>query len=277
MPFFAHDGLNFRYHEEGNGIPFLFQQGLGGDLTQPLGLFRPPPHIRLIAFDCRGHGQTRPLGDPGKIGISAFADDLVALLSHLNLSRVIVGGISMGAAVALNFALRYPGRALGLILSRPAWLDGPNPWNVEVYSLMARLIRLHGARRGLELFKQTDCYRRTLREYPAAAASLALQFENPRAEETVDKLERLINDSPNHDRQEWRSIRLPVLVLANRHDPGHPFEYGEVLAREIPGAEFQELTAKSVSSEQHSADVQRCISQFLREHFLARDHPKITS
>ena len=33
----------------------------------------------------------------------------------------------MGAGIALNFTLRHPERVLGLVLSRPAWLDAPNP------------------------------------------------------------------------------------------------------------------------------------------------------
>ena len=42
MPFFARDSLQFHYRDEGRGIPFVFQHGLGADLTQPFSLFRPP-------------------------------------------------------------------------------------------------------------------------------------------------------------------------------------------------------------------------------------------
>jgi pimeloyl-ACP methyl ester carboxylesterase len=55
-------------------------------------------------------------------------------MDYLRLPQAIVGGISMGAAVALNFTLRFPERVLGLILSRPAWLDGPLPSNVRIYA-----------------------------------------------------------------------------------------------------------------------------------------------
>src|SRR5207244_2936176 len=113
---FYRDGLNFHYREAGDGLPFVFQHGLGGDVSQPFGLFRPPPGFRLLAFDCRGHGETRPLGDPEKVGIAPIADDLLALLDHLRIGRAVIGGISMGAAVALNFTLRYPQRVAGLVL-----------------------------------------------------------------------------------------------------------------------------------------------------------------
>src|SRR5436305_462059 len=108
MPFFDCDGLTFHYREAGMGTPLVFQHGLGGDVNQPFGLFAPPPGIRLLAFDCRGHGETRPLGNPEKLSLASFADDLLACMNHLAIERAVVGGISMGAAVALNFALRFP-------------------------------------------------------------------------------------------------------------------------------------------------------------------------
>jgi pimeloyl-ACP methyl ester carboxylesterase len=267
MPFIEHDGLRFHYRERGQGTPFIFQHGLGGDVNQPFGLFVPPAGFRLLAFDCRGHGETRPLGSPDKIGLAAFADDLLALMMRLKLSKAIMGGISMGAAVALNFALRFPQHVLGLVLSRPAWLDGPMHRNAQIYGTIARLIREYGAKRGLELFKQIDVYADILRQSPDSANSLIAQFEHPRAEETVVKLERIPQDVPNRDRREWASITVPALVLANRQDPIHPFEYGEQIAGIIPHAQFKAITPKSVSQERHAADVQTAIEQFLIQHF----------
>ena len=68
-----------------------------------------------------------------------LADDLVALLDHLEIERAVVGGISLGSAVAVNMALRYPERVRGLVLSRPAWIDRPLPENVRLYSMIAEL------------------------------------------------------------------------------------------------------------------------------------------
>jgi pimeloyl-ACP methyl ester carboxylesterase len=208
------------------------------------------------------------LGDPEKIGIASYADDLLAMMEHLSIPRAIVGGISMGAAVALNFTLRFPDRALGLILSRPAWLDRPLTERSEIFPLMAQLIRQHGAKRGLEIFKQSEDYAYVLGLSPDAADSLVRHFEHPRAEETVVKLERIPKDVPNHDRREWGAIRVPTLVLANRRDPIHPFDYGEVLAGAIPHAELKELTPKSVDKAHHAAEVQAFIEEFLRDHYL---------
>ena len=267
MGWFYHDGLKFHYRESGSGIPFVFQHGLGGDLNQPFGLFRPPSGFRLMAFDCRAHGQTVPVGDESKISIAAFADDLAALLDHLSIPSAVVGGISMGAAVALDFTFRYHSRVRGLVLSRPAWLDQPFPAERNAFLSIARLIRQHGAARGADLFQQTQEYQKCLRESPDAANSLLGQFAHPRAEETVIKLERIPTHIPAHRREDWAAITIPTLVLANRQDPIHPYEIGETLARLIPGAELRELTPKSASMYAHAADVQRHIEAFLKSHF----------
>lgn len=270
MPFFEHDGLRFHYRDEGSGQPFFFQHGLGADVSQPFSLFKPPPGIRLIGFDARTHGQTHPVGPPEKIGLATFADDLLALMDYLKIPTAIVGGISMGAAIALNFVLRHPERVVGLVLSRPAWLDAPNPWNVKMFSLLSQLLRDHGRVKGKQVFLQTADYMDTLRRWPDVATSLAGQFDHPEAEEGAFKFERIIHDTPSRDRREWAGIKVPTLVLANRRDPVHPYEYGEVLARLIPDAELRELTPKSVSLEQHNADVQIHLDEFVQRHFLRR-------
>jgi pimeloyl-ACP methyl ester carboxylesterase len=166
--------------------------------------------------------------------------------------------------VALNCALRYPHRLLALILLRPAWLDSPTPPNVSIFDRVAHLLQRHGPKAGLELFRSTDECKSISKISPDSADSLAALFTDPRAAETCARLERIPRDAPNRDRAEWRRVALPTLVLANRQDPIHPFEYGEILAREIPGAMFEELTPKSVNLAQYTAELNRSLEGFLR-------------
>jgi len=60
MPVFERDGLDFHYLDMGDpsGRPFVLQHGLGGDVSQPAGVFSPPLGIRLLSLDCCGHGET---------------------------------------------------------------------------------------------------------------------------------------------------------------------------------------------------------------------------
>lgn len=271
MPYFKHDGIDFYYQDKGEGIPFIFQHGLGGDVSQPFGLFSPPPGFRLLAFDFRGHGQTQPLGDPAKIRITSFADDLRVFMDQLRLGQAVLGGISMGAAITLNFTLRYPKRVLGLVQSRAAWLDGPMEHNARVFGEIARLLRKEGPENGFEIFKNSKDYLEMKRESSDSANALERHFSHPRALETVVKLEQIPVDAPSFNRQEWKSIQVPTLVLANRQDPIHPFEYAEVLVQHIPGAEFRELTPKSVNLKRHGEDVQRFLEEFLLKHFQRND------
>jgi pimeloyl-ACP methyl ester carboxylesterase len=269
MSVFERDGIVFQFREEGRGLPFLFQHGLGGDLSQPFAVYRAPAGIRQLAFDFRAHGQTHPPGDPTSLTIATLADDLIAFLDHLAIDRAVIGGISLGSAVAVNVALRYPDRVMGLVLSRPAWLGGPVKRNVDLYAMIARLIRDLRPEAGLERFVRTREFREMESESPDCARSLIGQFEQPRAEECVARLERLSIDSPCH-RGRYSEIGVPTLILANRLDPIHPWPLANTLAGLIAGAVLREITPKTVSPEAHSADVSREINEFLRTRFPER-------
>jgi pimeloyl-ACP methyl ester carboxylesterase len=267
MPFCKRDGLDFHYRDDGGGVPFVFQHGLGGDVNQPFGLYRPLPTVRLIGFDMRGHGETQPLGDVGKLTIASLADDLLGLMEHLEITQAVVGGISLGAAVAVNVANRFPERVLGLVLVRPAWIDRPLAENVGRYAKIAGLIREFGVEEGLARFRTSPEFQVIKGESPDCARSLVGQFEQPRAAECVTPLERLAADTPCSDRRRYSDIRVPTMVLGNHQDPIHPWHLAKSLADLIPGASLEEITAKSVSVERHAADVQHAIDDFLGRHF----------
>jgi pimeloyl-ACP methyl ester carboxylesterase len=272
MPFFEANGITFHYADDHvDRLPFVFQHGLGADISQPLSFFGGDDcPFRLISMDCRGHGRTVPLGNRRFLRFNSFSDDIIALLDRLNLSKVVIGGISMGAGVALNFAIRYPDRTRALILSRASWLAEPLPANLAVFPKIAELIREHGVHRGKELFAATTEYQTALQCSPANAASWMSQFLRERAGETFEILQCIPNDVPAPDIASWKKMDLPTLVLANRDDPQHPFEYGQVLAREIPGARFAEITVKAISEQKHVEDARREILQFIGEtHILA--------
>ncbi len=264
MPIFDRYGIRFHYLDLGEGLPFVFQHGLGGDVNQPAGIFRPPAGIRLLSLDGRAHGATQPVGPTEDLDFDHFADDLIALLDHLAIPKAVIGGISMGAGVALNIALRYPTRTAGIVLSRPAWLDGPMPpANVVIYAQIAALLRQYGPCRGRDLFVASETYREIDLLSPDAARSLVGQFTNDRALDGVARLERMPLDRPVNSLRNAAAITVPALILANRQDPVHPFGYGEILAAAIPNAIFQELTPKSVSKQYHEAEVQQALEEFL--------------
>jgi pimeloyl-ACP methyl ester carboxylesterase len=268
MPYFEHQAIRFHFDERGEGMPFVFQHGLGSDLNQPLGLVSPPPGCRLLSFDFRAHGLTEPIGPHQDVSICRFADDLAAFLDYLGIERAIVGGISLGAAVALNFAVRFTSRVRGLVLSRPAWFVGPNYENASRFILIASLLRQFGPRQGKQFFQQTRGYREVLAESSESASSLMSQFDAPGSVERAVRLDHIAVDAPVHDIDEFKKIDVPAMVLANKKDPIHDYALGLQVADAIQVAEFQEITSKAISVDRHSEDVQLHVSGFLKRHFL---------
>lgn len=265
MPVFQHDGIHFHYLDEGVGVPLIFQHGLGGDVNQTREIIGRPAGVRFLSFDARAHGETQPLGDPPKLNFNSFANDALALLDHLELTQAIVGGISMGAGIALNFTLRFPQRVRGLILSRPAWLDAPMPDNLQAYVYAGELLRQHGVEEGQAKFKDSAIYNQYAENSPAVAISLLGQFDSPLAQERAARLELIPKDAPSLDAKSWATINVPVLVIATEQDPPHPLEYAQKLAEAIPNAQLKTITPKSVNAEQHLNEAQAAIGAFLQQ------------
>jgi len=101
-----------------------------------------------------------------------MADDADAVITHAGVCRAVVGGVSMGAGIALNFGLRHPDKTAALVLSRPAWLNESVPGNLAVYPKIAALVEQLGRHRARDEFEQSNDYRELASGFPAAAASL---------------------------------------------------------------------------------------------------------
>jgi pimeloyl-ACP methyl ester carboxylesterase len=173
----------------------------------------------------------------------------------------------MGAGVALNCALRHPGRVLGLVLLRPAWLDCPNALNAQLFGTIAQLLIAHGPEQGKKMFAQTPGFRSVANESTDSANSLMDLFSDPRAAETAAKLEKIPQDAPSYDLSEWHRISKPTLVLGTKDDPVHPFKIAEVIARQIPKAQLRSLTPKSVSLVRYRSELNQALAEFLERHF----------
>ena len=102
------------------GLPVLLVHGLGGSCRQWRGqLAHLRRQRRALALDLRGHGRSDP-SDDLSYGISEYADDVAAVADELGLSRFVLVGHSLGAAVALELASREKeGRVVGLLLADP--------------------------------------------------------------------------------------------------------------------------------------------------------------
>jgi len=70
---------------------------------------------RVIAPDLRGYGETTVV--PGKTTLDVFAQDLAALLDHVGIDRVVIGGLSMGGQIVMEFCRLYRERVRGVVLA----------------------------------------------------------------------------------------------------------------------------------------------------------------
>ena len=91
---------------------------LNADMWRPQ-LERVPDGWRLIAPDLRGFGRSRLPNGPGApvTSLDDYAEDLEALLDHLKMDELVIGGLSMGGYVTLALFRRSPDRFSGMLLA----------------------------------------------------------------------------------------------------------------------------------------------------------------
>jgi 3-oxoadipate enol-lactonase len=189
-------------------------------------------HFRVVRYDARGHGAS-PV-PAGPYSIDDLADDVVALLDHLDVGRAHVVGLSIGGMAALRLAAREPDRVDRLVvLCASAYLTPSQPWADRAAQVRAQ---------GPGSIAPTVVARWLTEPYKAAhpddlAALVAMLSAQPwegyasscTAIETMD----LRADLP--------LITAPTLVISGADDPSIPTPHQEAIAAAIPGARLHIL------------------------------------
>jgi pimeloyl-ACP methyl ester carboxylesterase len=109
-----------RYLDQGSGHPLLLCHGFIGSLEN-FHTWGPAfsGHRRVLIPDLPGCGETAA-GDP-PFTVAAHAGFLHAFADRLGLEEHDVGGICLGATVALEYASRFPDRIARLVLHTPIY------------------------------------------------------------------------------------------------------------------------------------------------------------
>ncbi|MGY9002327.1 MAG: alpha/beta fold hydrolase, partial [Rhodospirillales bacterium] len=114
------DGRHQMYWEQsGNpkGVPVVFLHGGPGAGASPMHRrFFDPAHYRIVIFDQRGAGRSKPYADVQDNTTAHLVEDIEQLRTHLSIDKWIIFGGSWGVTLALSYGTAYPARCLGFIL-----------------------------------------------------------------------------------------------------------------------------------------------------------------
>jgi pimeloyl-ACP methyl ester carboxylesterase len=110
------------YTEFGAGdrwVVLLHGQLMPRRMHEPLARVLAAAGLHVVTLDLLGHGRSDRPDDPKEYSMTAWGEQVIALLDHLGAERAVVGGTSLGANVSLEVAVLAPERVQGLLLEMP--------------------------------------------------------------------------------------------------------------------------------------------------------------
>ena len=117
-----YEGHRIGFDEYGEGErPIVLVHGLlmNRRMFERLGPALAERGNRVICVDLLGHGGSDQPDDLRLYSMPLFAEQVLALLDHLEIERAVVGGTSLGANVGLELAVRHPDRVEALFVEMP--------------------------------------------------------------------------------------------------------------------------------------------------------------
>jgi pimeloyl-ACP methyl ester carboxylesterase len=258
MAHFLYEGQRIAYTEYGGGPAAVTKNGRRGrtarsataaarplilvhglllsqEMHRPLARDLAALGNRVITVDLLGHGESERPRDMWRYSMRFFADQVVALMDHLELEQAVVMGTSLGANTALEIAASAPQRLRGMVIEMPV-LD-----NALLSSAVAFTPVLLALTFGEPIMKQVSRVtraipRRLLPYYGNVVLDTVRQEPGPGAA----VLQGLFFGRIAPHRSERRTFQTPALVIGHRRDPVHPFSDAGMLAEELPHAQLLE-------------------------------------
>jgi pimeloyl-ACP methyl ester carboxylesterase len=220
MPSFDSSGVRIHYVDEGSGPPVVLVHGLTSNIEKN---WRRPGTIdallasgmRVVALDCRGHGESEKPHAPEAYSGTKMGDDVVALIDHLGIDVTDLVGYSMGGAIAASLLARRPDRFRRVVIA------GVGDWVLRTLDDTER----PGAGRG----RSSGPLRRMIRRWLLQRMARRLG-NDPEALAAMRAAAR-----GRLDVQKLAEVRCPVLILVGRQDRGAGSP--DKLAAAIPGSQ----------------------------------------
>ena len=239
----SEDGRDrLEYTEYGSGeawVVLVHGQLMPRRMHQPLARALAAEGLHVVTVDLLGHGRSDRPADPLVYSMTAFGEQVLALLDHLGADQAVIGGTSLGANVSLEVASIAPERVRGLLVEMPV-LD-----NAVEAAILAFGPLLFAARflpftvTGLRLLT-----RPVPRGVVPFWAGIVLDTLDQRADSVAAVVHGLFFGRLAPSSKQRRAITAPALVIGHPADPIHPAADAAMLADEMPNATF--LQARSI-------------------------------
>jgi pimeloyl-ACP methyl ester carboxylesterase len=241
------DGVNLSSYLLGSGPPVVLLHGLGASKISWLPVVAPlAEHYRLVVPDLPGHGESEKVRTD--YSPRFFARTLRHLLDALEIERALLVGNSLGGRIALEMALRSPGRVAGLGLLSPA-VPGLR------WRYVLGFTRVFPTEIGAVPFPLRERWMETILRRlfanPAFLSEEALHaasgefiriYRNPAARMAFfSSLRHLLTERPEPFYSTIRRIKQPVLVVLGEQDRLVPARLGLRLAEHLRNAELMVL------------------------------------
>jgi pimeloyl-ACP methyl ester carboxylesterase len=187
----------------------------------------------VIRYDLRGFGRSAlPTGEP-----YAHHDDLKALLECLGIAKAHIVGLSLGGAIAVNFALAHPEATASLVLVDVSGLDGYE-WPEELdrwFTAIHAAARRGDMEQAKQLWLDTEWFT-PAREQPEVAARLKEIVSGYSGWHFINADSGQGLNPPANAR--LGAIRAPTLVIVGERDlPFYNLPLADRLEQGIPHAQ----------------------------------------
>lgn len=272
----AEDGAQIAYATVGEGAPVLkaanWLSHLEFDWTSPIWgrCFAELARDRcFVRYDERGCGLSD--WDVDDLTFDAFVMDLETVADELGLERFPLLGISQGAAVSIEYAVRHPERVSGLILIggyAAGWRHTASP---EEQARREAVRALTEVGWGTENPAYRHIFSQTF--MPGADAGELAWFDEFQRLTTSPRNAARFQDAFGEIdvRHRLSAVRAPTLVLHSDKDQRIPLSMGRALADGIPGAHFTPLDSRNHVLVDYEPAWRVCvetINAFMRHHRL---------
>ncbi len=228
--------IEINYQEEGSGYPLILIHGLNGDLTGWV-LVMPElsKHYRTMALDVRGHGGTSKPDQP--YSIKGFSEDFYGFMNQLKIAKAHILGLSMGGAIAQQFALDHPEKIRSLVLvSTFSYVDE------NVHRAFTRL-RQTLKDRGYPAFFDEVIKLAFTSQYIAANPGPLAELKGKRIRVNSPLAIGRATDAcmAFNLKNEIAQISLPTLIVSGKEDIFTPIHLAEQIHRSIRDSEWKVL------------------------------------